>query len=118
MINQGDIYWVDLDEPRDSSQGYRRPCVVVQNHVLNHSRLRTTIVCLTTSNLRRAAAPGNLPLQPGEGGLQLPSVVNVSQLLTIDKANLTDYIGTIGAARMREIVRGIALILEPRDPVL
>ncbi len=69
MIRQGDIYWVDLEEPSGSEPGYRHPHVVLQNNVFNQSRIRTVIVCPLTTNLKRADAPGNVLLDEGEGGL-------------------------------------------------
>jgi len=68
-----------------------------------------------TSNLKRAAAPGNVLLDPGEGNLPKQSVVNVSQIYTVDKSHLDDKIGALSARRVRQILNGIALVLEPRD---
>ncbi len=73
MINQGDIFWVELDEPTGSSPGYRHPHVVIQNNVFNRSRINTVVVCALTSNLQRAAAPGNVLLEPGEADLSKQS---------------------------------------------
>ena len=115
MIRQGDIYWVGLGEPVGSAPGYRHPHVVVQNDVFNASRIGTVVVCAMTSNLRRAKAPGNVLLEEGEGGLPKRSVVNVSQIFTVDKSQLDERIGTLSAARLREILDGIQLVLEPRE---
>jgi mRNA interferase MazF len=87
----------------------------VQNDLVNRSRIRTVVVCLLTSNLRRARDMGNVLLVPGEGNLPEQSVVNVSQLSTVDKRGLRDKIGTLDKERMREVLRGINLLLEPRD---
>ena len=116
MINQGDIYWVDLGEPSASEPGYRHPHVVVQNNIFNRSQLKTVVVCALTSNLRRAQAPGNVLLESGEGNLPKQSVVNVSQIYTVDKSQLDEYIGTLSSARVREIINGIKLVVEPREP--
>ena len=113
-IRQGDVYWIDLGEPSGSEPAYRRPHVVVQNDVFNASPIRTAVVCALTTNVRRAKAPGNVLLMPGEGNLPEESVVNVSQLFTVDKRELTDYVGTLSAGRMREVAEGIALVTEPR----
>lgn len=115
MIRQGDIFWIDLDEPIGSGPGYRHPHVVVQNNVFNRSRIHTAVVCALTSNLRRAAAPGNVLLEPGEAQLPKQSVVNVSQIFTVDKSLLTDRIGTLSKQRIRQILDGIRLVLEPRE---
>lgn len=78
MINQGDIFWIDLSEPLGSEPGYCRPHVVIQNNQVNHSRINTVVVCALTSNLRRANAPGNVLLGPEEADLPEQSVVNRS----------------------------------------
>jgi len=115
VIRQGDVYWVDLGSPRGSGPGFRHPHVVVQSDLFNRSRLNTTVVCVITSNLTRAEAPGNLLLSKGEANLPKRSVVNVTQLFTVDKSQLVEKIGTLPARRVGEILDGIALVLEPRD---
>lgn len=116
VINQGDIFWVEMDEPSGSEPGYRHPHIVVQNNVFNRSRINTVVVCALTSNLKRAAAPGNVLLRAQEANLPKRSVVNVSQIFTVDKSQLSRKIGTLSPARMREILDGINLLMEPRDP--
>ena len=115
MIRQGDIYWDEEPAPSGSEPGYTHPVVVVQNNVFNTSRINTVVVCLLTSNLRLASRPGNVLLRPGEGDLPKQSVVNVSQLFTIDKRALGPYIGILSARRMQDILRGIDLVLQPRE---
>jgi mRNA interferase MazF len=115
MIRQGDVYWIDLGEPRGSEPGYIRPYVVIQNDLLNASQIRTAIVCALTSNLRRARGIGNVLLEAGEANLPEQSVVNVSQIVTVDKALLCDRIGTLSRERVRQIVAGLALVMEPQD---
>lgn len=114
-IRQGELYWIDENEPEGSEPGYRRPFVVVQNNVFNQSRIRTVVVCALTSNLRRANAPGNVLLDAGEGGLSKASVVNVSQIFTVDKHELHEYIGTISSGQIQQIINGINLLLQPAD---
>ena len=114
VIHQGDIFWITLAEPAGSSPGYRHPHVVVQNNLFNHSRINTTVVCTLTSNLKRAAAPGNVLLEAREGGLPKASVVLVSQLFTVDKSDLTEHIGTLSNKRVRQILDGMRLLTEPR----
>lgn len=106
---------MDLEAPAGSGPGFRRPCVVVQNDVYNRGAIRTTVLCVLTSNLARARDPGNVLLDAGEAGLPRRSVVNVSQLFTVDKAFLVDRVGALSRARVRDILDGIALVLEPRD---
>jgi len=115
MILQGDIYWIDLEDPKGSGPGYRHPHVVVQNNVFNGSRIGAVVVCALTSNVKRAAAPGNVLLKKGEANLKKDSVVNITQLVTVDKNDLLDKIGTLPSARVREIVDGIRLLIEPRE---
>ena len=115
VIRQGDVYWVELEEPSGSQPGYRHPHVVVQNNVFNQSRIHTVVVCPLSSNLERARAPGNVPLDAGEADLPKASVVLVSQVFTVDKAQLGDYVGSISRRRLRQVLDGIALVLEPRE---
>jgi mRNA interferase MazF len=115
VIAQGDIYWVELEPPAGSEPGYTRPFVVIQNNVFNASRIATVEVCALTSNLRLAEAPGNVLLTPGEADLPKQSVVNVSQILTVDKQLLGEYVGALSEARVREILAGIMLVLQPRE---
>ena len=115
QIEQGDVFWIDFGDPLGSEPGYRHPHVVVQNNVFNRSRLNTVVVCALTSNLQRARAPGNVQLEEGEANLPKASVVNVTQLFTVDKRELGEWIGRLSPKRMRQILRGILLVLEPRD---
>ena len=115
VINQGDIFWIDVGEPRGSGPGYRYPHVVIQNNVFNRSRINTAIVCALTSNLARAKAPGNILLDSGEAGLPKQSVIVVSQIFTVDKTELLEHIGTLSRKRVRQILDGMKLLTEPRD---
>ncbi len=116
VINQGDIYWIDFEEPSGSEPGYRHPHIVVQNNLFNRSEIKTVVVCMLTSNLKRAGAPGNVLLDKKETNLPKDSVVNVSQIFTIDKSQLDEYVGTLSVRRVREILSGIKLVLDPREP--
>jgi mRNA interferase MazF len=115
VINQGDVFWVDMGEPSGSRPGYVRPFVIIQNNVFNSSRINTVVICAHTSNLRRAQAPGNVLLNEGEANLPKQSVVNISQLFTVDKQDLAEKIGTLSSSRVRQILAGIQLLLEPRQ---
>lgn len=115
MIRQGEVFWVDLGEPSGSRPGFLRPYVVVQNNIFNRSRIGTVVVCALTSNLKRAEAPGNVLLQEGEAGLTKNSVVNVSQLYTVDKNDLVEKIGSLSPESLMEVIRGIQLLLEPLE---
>jgi mRNA interferase MazF len=115
VIRQGDVFWVELGEPVGSAPGYRHPHVVVQNNVFNRSRIGTVVVIALTSNLSRAAAPGNVPLRKGEAGLPKQSVVNVSQVFTVDRSQLAQRIGTLSPRRVREILDGLLTVVEPNE---
>lgn len=115
MIHQGDVFWIDLGEPSGSALGYRHPHVIIQNNLFNRSRISTVVVCALTSNLQRAESPGNVLLAPGEANLPKHSVVNVSQIFTVDKSDLVEKIGTLSSKRVREILDGIHLLIAPRD---
>lgn len=115
VISQGDVYWVDLGDPSGSAPGYRHPHVVIQNNLFNRSRINTVVVCALTSNLSRAHAPGNVLLERGEANLPKQSVVNVSQLFTVDKADVVELIGTLSRRRIHQILDGLSLLLEPRE---
>ena len=115
MINQGDVYWIDIGGPTGFGPALLHPHVVIQNNVFNRSRIQTVVVCALTSNLRRASAPGNILLDPGEANLPKQSVVNISQIFTVDKTDLGEYVGTLSRGRIYEILAGIRLLIEPRD---
>ena len=115
VIAQGDIYWINLEEPAGSEPGFRHPHVVIQNNLFNRSRIDTVVVCLLTSNLRLAKAPGNVLLEKGEGNLAKQSVVNISQIYTVDKGDLVEWIGALSEKRVRQILDGVRLLTEPRD---
>ena len=115
VVNQGGIYWVDLAEPSRSEPGYKHPHVVIQNNLFNRSQIRTVVVLALTSNVKRADAPGHVLLEKGEANLPKKSVVNVSQIFTVDRSQLDEYIGTLSSKRVREILSGIQLVIEPRE---
>jgi len=115
VINQGDIYWIDFQESAGSEPGYKHPHVVVQNNLFNRSEIKTVVVCALTSNLKRADAPGNVLLDKKETHLPKDSVANVSQIFAVDKSQLDEYVGTLSTKRVREILNGIKLVLEPRE---
>ena len=111
MIRQGEVYWLSFGPAGGSAPAGRRPGVVVQHDRFNRSAISTTVVAAITSNLRLGAMPGNVRLRRGEAGLPRASVVNVSQIRTMDRARLTDRAGALRADRMREVLRGLALLL-------
>ena len=115
VIEQGEIYWVDLGEPRGSGPGYRHPHIVIQNDVFNASLINTVVVCVITSNLKRAKSPGNVVLEKGEANMPKKSVVNVTQIYTVDKRDLAEKIGKVTKDKLKRILDGVSLVLEPRS---
>lgn len=111
-IRQGEVYWADFGPAEGSAPAERHPCVVVQSDIFNRSRLATTVVCLITSNLTRARAPGNVPLEKGAGNLPKAGVVNVSQILTIDKTELTERIGKLPVNIIDTIRSGLLILFD------
>ncbi|MDQ7838245.1 MAG: type II toxin-antitoxin system PemK/MazF family toxin [Thermodesulfobacteriota bacterium] len=115
VIGQGEIYWVDLGQPSGSEPGYRHPHVVIQNNLFNASKINTVVICALTSNIKRAQAPGNVLLNKGEANLPKKSVVNISQIYTVNKNDLVEKIGKVSEKRFNEILKGIKLLTEPRE---
>ena len=115
VINQGDIFWIELMEPSGSEPGYLHPHVIIQNNIFNQSRINTVVVCTLTSNLKRSNAPGNVTLNKGEANLPKKSVVNISQIFTVNKSDLSEKIGTLSLNRMSQILAGIKLLTEPGE---
>ena len=111
-IRQGDLFWLDFGPMLGSAPAERHPCVVVQSDAFNRSRIATTVVCLITSNLARAVAPGNVALKKGEGSLSRASVVNVSQIVTVDKTELRERLGQLPGAALKSVLAGLQLLFE------
>ncbi len=110
-MKRGEIWWASLPDPVGSEPGYRRPVLIVQSDEFNRSAIRTVICSAITTNLNLAGAPGNVQLSTRTSGLSKPSVVNISQLLSIDRTRLTDRIKGIDTESMRLIDEGLRLIL-------
>ncbi len=109
---RGDIWWADMPDPNGSSAGYRRPVVIVQADAFTTSRIATVIVAVITSNLRLATAPGNIFLAAGESGLPRDSVINVSQIITLDKTILGTHVGRVTTKTLEQIDDGLRLVLD------
>ncbi len=110
VINQGDIYWVQLEDLTGLEPGIRHPHVVIQDNVFNHSRINTVVVCALTTNMKRANTPGNVLLDAGEANLPRQSVVEVSKVSTVDKTQLGGYIGTLTERRANQILAGMRFL--------
>lgn len=115
VVAQGDIFWADLPDPTGSGPGFRRPVVIVQGDALNASRLATVVVVPLTSNLRWASAPGNVSLVARRTGLRKDSVANVSQIVAIDQALLTEHVGRVSKGELALILTGIDVVLGRGD---
>ena len=111
VISQGDIWWADLPQPTGSGPGFRRPVVVVQGDSLNRSRIATVVCIPLTSNVKWAKAPGNVMLSPRLTGLSKDSVANVSQIVSLDKALLTERAGRLPRAQLALVLSGIDVVL-------
>lgn len=111
MIRRGEVWWASLGAPRGSGPGYRRPVLVIQSDAFTRSNIDTVMVAAISSNLRLGDAPGNVRLTRRESKLARPSVVNVSQVLTIDKRFLTERIGRLPDPLLSRIDAGLRLAL-------
>ena len=111
MISQGEVWWADLGEPAGSEPGFRRPVIVVQGDSFNRSRIATIVCVALHSNLRWADAPGNVLLSSKATGLPKDSVANVSQVVTLDRASLTERVGVLPARKLELVLFGIEIVL-------
>jgi len=107
-IRRGGIYWLGPDPSRGSVPGMAHPHVVISEDLFNQSRVDTVIVCALTTNLKRASEPGNLLLEVGDGGLPKPSVAIVSQISSVAKAALGEYVGALSQESVERILAGLA----------
>ena len=110
-MRRGEIWWVSLPAPIGSGPGFLRPSVIIQGDSFNESRINTVIVATITSNLSLAAAPGNVLIDRGISMLSKDSVVNVSQLLSVDRMLLTEFVGTLPGSVMDRIDDGLRLAM-------
>jgi len=110
-MRRGELWWATLREPRGSEPGYRRPVAIAQSDDFTSSRIETIIVASISSNTRLAFAPGNIFLRRREAGISRDSVINVSQLLTVNKSALTERIGRLSPKCLDEFEAGLRLVL-------
>ena len=111
-VYQGEVYWLDFGPASGSAPAERHPCVVVQSDAFNRSRIASTVVCLITSKMSRSRSPGNVTLKKGDASLPKDSVVNVSQVQTVDRSELTERIGKLPARTVDEIRDGLQLLFD------
>ncbi|MGI8542508.1 MAG: type II toxin-antitoxin system PemK/MazF family toxin [Aridibacter sp.] len=110
-MERGQIWWADLPEPRGSSPGYEHPIVIIQSDDFNKTNINTVIGAVITSNLVLAEMPGNVLIKKNQSELTKDSVVNVTQIVTIDNTELLEYVGKISERKMEQIERGLRLVL-------
>lgn len=110
-MRRGEVWWADLPTPGGSGPGFRRPVLVLQSNPFNESRISTVIVAVVTSNVALAGAPGNVRLAKSDSGLAKPSVINVSQLITIDRTLLTEKVRALPAGAIARVNEGLKLVL-------
>ena len=110
-MRRGEIWWAALPDPQGSGPGLRRPVLVIQDNPFNESRIRTVVVAAVSSNLRLAEAPGNVLLNEDESKLPKDSVINVSQILAVDKSFLTEQVSVLRADVMASVDAGLRLVL-------
>ena len=92
---KGEIWWADLPKARGSEPAKLRPVLIVQSDTINRSSVSTVICAAITSNLELEHAPGNFRLEKGVSKLEKTSVVNFSQIVTIDKSFIREYVCTL-----------------------
>lgn len=110
-VSQGEVWWADLGEPRGSKPGFRRPVLVIQGDALNRSRIATAVCVALTSNVKWASAPGNILLSESATGLPKESVANVSQIVTLDKSDLTVRVGKLPKTKLELVLSGVDVVL-------
>jgi len=110
-MKRGEVWWANLPPPSGSGPGYRRPVLVIQSNAFNESKISSVLVAIITSNLALSDAPGNVRLSKTSGGLSKASVVNVSQLLTMDRNFLGKRVGSLPASTMQRVDAGLKLVL-------
>lgn len=109
--NRGEIWWATLPEPTGSGPGFRRPVLIIQSDKFNHSKINTVVVLIISTNLRLAEAYGNVLITAKQSGLSKDSVVNVSQIFTIDESLLNEYVETLSERKIEQIEKGLRLVL-------
>ncbi len=110
-MKRGEIWWASMGEPRGSEPGYHRPVIIISSNDFNQSLIQTVIVAVVTSNLRLVDAPGNFKITKKQSSLNKDSVVNVSQLITLDKTFLTEKVGKLNSKNINVLNEGIKLVL-------
>ena len=111
-MKKGEIYWANLDTPKGHEPGDRRPVLVIQSDLFNGSKIPTVMVSILTTNMRLSKAPGNVLLKASETGLTHDCVVNVSQILTVNRSRLADFVCELDSALLFSVDNGIRLAFD------
>lgn len=111
VIERGEIWWADLPEPKGSMPGYRHPVLILQSDKFNRASLDTIIGVVITTNLRLENMPGNILITPRQSGLAQDSIINITQIVTANKTDLMEFVGTLSERKMEQIDEGLRLVL-------
>ncbi len=117
VIRKGSIYWVDFSPGKGSEPLERRRELVIQNDILNDSKINTVIVVAITSTLKFGELPGNVVLRKGEANMPKRCVVNTTQIKSVDKSSIKEKIGSLSKKRLTEIYNGLRLVMDISDEV-
>lgn len=111
-MNRGEVWYAELPDPVGSGPGFGRPMLVVQSDTFTSSRLDTVVVIPLTSNVRLAAAPGNVFLPANVVPLDRDSVVNISAITSIDRSLFVTKYGNVPPDLMDEVDYGLRQLLD------
>ena len=111
VVERGEIWWANLPEPKGSSPGFRRPILIIQADIFNQTNIKTVIAATITTNADLAKMLGNVSISNRSSGLPQNSVINVTQLFTVDKSLLLEYVGALSARKMQQVDKGLRLVL-------
>jgi mRNA interferase MazF len=111
-MERGELYWVDFGIPSGSEPGYRRPAVVIQSNTFNQTRIKTVIFAILTSNMDLAEAPGNIYIEKEISELSRDSIINMSQIYTVDKGSVSEYISKLPERYISRIDNSLRLVLD------
>lgn len=116
VMTRGEVWWANLPDPVGSMPGYRRPVVIVQASWLTSTGIQTVIVVTVTTNMQLREAPGVVFLPAGTVGLSRDSLINVSQMIAIDKSLLTERVGVLNQKRLKALNHCLRDVLDLHTP--